>query len=48
MKKLLTGTSANSGKATGIAKVITNESDFEGFQEGEILVCKITDPTMTK
>ncbi|MFH1246966.1 MAG: PEP-utilizing enzyme [Candidatus Micrarchaeota archaeon] len=47
MKKLLTGICASSGKAEGVARVVANDSNLEAFQEGEILVTKITDPTMT-
>ncbi len=46
MKNLLTGVAASTGKAEGTARVVTSEADFEAFQEGEILVVKITDPTM--
>ncbi len=46
MKKLLTGVTASNGKVEGTARVVTSEADFEAFQEGEILVVKITDPTM--
>ena len=47
MKKILTGVAASSGKAEGIARIVTSDADLEAFQEGEILVTKITDPTMT-
>ena len=47
MKKLLTGVAASSGKANGTAHVVASDADLEAFQEGEILVTKITDPTMT-
>ncbi len=46
MKKILTGVTASNGKAEGTARVVTSEADFEAFQEGEILVTRITDPTM--
>ena len=47
MKKILTGVAASTGKAEGTARVVVSEADFDAFQEGEILVVKITDPTMT-
>ncbi len=47
MKKLIKGTPAANGNAEGIAHVITKEEDYEHFKEGEILVVRITDPTMT-
>ncbi|MDP3742497.1 MAG: PEP-utilizing enzyme [Candidatus Micrarchaeota archaeon] len=46
MKKLLSGVTASNGKVEGVARVVVSEADFEAFQEGEILVVKITDPTM--
>ncbi len=47
MNKLLTGTPASSGKASGTARIILEEKDFADFQEGDVLVARITDPTMT-
>ena len=47
MKKLLSGTPASGGKASGTARVIVEEKDFAEFEEGDILVTRITDPTMT-
>lgn len=47
MQKLLTGVTASNGKAQGVARVVLNDADLESFQEGEILVTRITDPMMT-
>ncbi len=47
MKKILTGIAASTGKVQGTARVVVNDSDLENFQEGEILVTRITGPTMT-
>ena len=47
MRKLLSGTPASGGKASGTARVIVEEKDFAKFEEGDILVTRITDPTMT-
>ncbi len=47
MKKILTGIAASSGKVEGTARVVASDADLEAFQEGEILIAKITDPTMT-
>lgn len=47
MNKILTGTPASSGKASGTARVILEERDFADFEEGDVLVARITDPTMT-
>ncbi len=47
MKKLLKGTSANNGRSEGTARVVTKEEDYADFRDGEILVVRTTDPTMT-
>ena len=47
MKKLVKGITATNGNAEGIARVVTKEEDYEHFKEGEILVVRTTDPTMT-
>lgn len=44
MKKIK-GIIANKGKARGIARIIKNENDFSIFNEGDILVAPITDPS---
>ncbi|MBI5224441.1 hypothetical protein HY989_01070 [Candidatus Micrarchaeota archaeon] len=47
MKLLLRGTGASSGKAKGKARIIKGAGDYLKFKEGEILVTRITDPSMT-
>lgn len=44
--KELKGTGASMGKAHGRVKVIRNGEDHAKFNQGDILVTKITDPTM--
>jgi pyruvate,water dikinase len=46
MKKLLKGLGVSKGKVQGKVKIIKNFDDHFKFQEGDILVTKITDPTM--
>jgi len=43
---LLTGLPASQGIARGVVRVVTGADDTDRFQEGEILVTRITDPTM--
>ncbi len=45
--KTLKGTTANKGKVKGIVKIIKNENDFDKFNEGDILVSEITNPSFT-
>jgi rifampicin phosphotransferase len=40
----LTGIAAAQGSHTGTARVVTNESDFDKVESGDILVCPITSP----
>jgi len=40
----LTGIAASSGKYTGVARVIMNESEFHKLQPGDVLVCPATTP----
>jgi len=40
----LTGIAASSGKYTGIARIIMNESEFHKLQPGDVLVCPATTP----
>jgi len=40
----LTGIAASSGKYTGAARVIMNESEFHKLQPGDVLVCPATTP----
>lgn len=44
---LVHGTPASPGRATGTVRVIHNVSQFEDFQQGEILVAPITAPAWT-
>lgn len=44
---LASGTPAGSGSATGIARIISEASDFEKLGHGEILVCPYTNPAWT-
>lgn len=46
MKKILTGIAASSGNAQGKVKIVKSIKDSNSFQEGDILVAKITDPSM--
>lgn len=40
----LKGNTAFAGKAKGIVKVISGHKDFHKFEEGDVLVCSMTDP----
>lgn len=46
MKKLLSGLGTSPGQATGKVRVVSGAEDEDRFLEGEILVTRITDPTM--
>ena len=43
---ILTGTAASAGVASGKVKIVTGIKDASSFQEGSVLVTKITDPSM--
>lgn len=45
-KIILKGLGASSGRAQGAARIVRNSSDTDKFQNGEILVAKMTNPTM--
>jgi len=47
MTILLKGIPASVGQAKGPVRIIKTASDLDKFREGEILVAKFTDPTMT-
>ena len=47
MRVLLKGIGASSGKAGGKVKLIFSAEDHFKFREGDVLVTRITDPTMT-
>lgn len=46
MKLLLKGLGVSPGSAKGKARVVAGARDEENFLEGEVLVTRITDPTM--
>lgn len=46
MKKILSGIAASSGKNQGRVKIVHNYNDTKNFQEGDILIAVMTDPTM--
>ena len=45
-KLILAGVAASGGVSRGKVKVITGIQDSDSFEEGSILVTRITDPTM--
>lgn len=45
-KVILKGLAVSAGKASGKVRIVKSAQDSRVFQEGEILVTKITDPTM--
>ncbi|MFH1443238.1 MAG: PEP-utilizing enzyme [Candidatus Micrarchaeota archaeon] len=47
MKLILKGIGASEGKVKGKVKIIGSVNDHFKFREGDILVTRITDPTMT-
>jgi len=47
MQIVLRGIGASEGKAKGKVRIIESAEDHFKFREGDILVTKITDPTMT-
>lgn len=47
-KLILKGIPANAGVAEGIAKLFLPGDDSSSFEEGDILVTTITDPTMVQ
>ena len=46
MKKILQGIGTSIGKATGKAKIIRDIKDYAKFNKGDVLVTRLTDPTM--
>ena len=42
--RVLNGIPASPGRYTGRVRLITNESDFDRLQPGEVMVCPITSP----
>ncbi|MFH1750587.1 MAG: PEP-utilizing enzyme [Candidatus Micrarchaeota archaeon] len=47
MKLILKGIGASEGKAQGKVRIVESADDHFKFREGDILVTRITDPTMT-
>lgn len=45
-KLILTGTAASQGIARGRVKIVKGIQDTSSFEEGSVLVTKITDPSM--
>src|SRR5476651_1098941 len=45
-KEILSGVAASSGQATGSVKIIVPGGDRANFREGEVLVTRLTDPSM--
>ena len=41
------GTAASPGAVTGPARVVAGPADFKRLREGDILVCRATDPAWT-
>ncbi len=47
MKIILKGVAASSGKATGKAKIVKTNADFQKVTEGDVLICPTSNPSMT-
>ncbi len=45
-KNILKGIAASNGVVEGIVKVVSGVKDVSNFQEGDILVAEITEPSM--
>jgi pyruvate,water dikinase len=43
---ILSGTAASGGQAQGKVKIVTSIKDGPSFEEGSVLVTRITDPSM--
>lgn len=43
---VLTGIAASKGIGSGPVKIIKTSADFKNFNDGDVLVTKLTDPTM--
>ena len=46
MEPILKGVSANAGIAEGVVRVVSGARDAEKFKEGDVLVAKVTEPSM--
>jgi rifampicin phosphotransferase len=44
---ILVGEPASPGRATGRARVVDGPEDFDSFEEGEVLVARLTAPAWT-
>lgn len=44
--KILTGTAASPGIAEGSVKVVTGVADIGKFEDGDVLVAELTEPSM--
>jgi len=45
-KEILSGIGASTGGAVGKVKIVQSSADSSNFHEGEVLVTKLTNPTM--
>jgi len=46
LKKLVSGRGVSRGEARGIVRLVFSDADASDFKEGDVLVTRITDPTM--
>jgi pyruvate,water dikinase len=46
IQPVLTGVAASGGVAEGNVRIVTGAADMSRFEEGDVLVTRITDPTM--
>lgn len=46
MKKILSGIAASTGKSQGKVRIVRDYGDTKKFQDGNVLVTVMTDPTM--
>lgn len=46
MKKIVSGLGVSAGEARGIVRVVAGSRDAASFQEGDVLVTRMTDPAM--
>jgi len=44
---ILVGEPASPGRATGRARIVDGPEDFDGFEDGEVLVARVTAPAWT-
>ena len=48
MKKILKGLGVSLGKAEGLVKIVKSAKDLKKFHKGNILVTRMTDPSMVQ